>query len=262
MADGQGVIKPVLRRSETGSYPRLSIANSDTSLRAAIFDVDGVLLASPHERAWREALTGFADPIFFTTAIYQKQVAGKPRLAGARAALRALGVADVERQAPLYAARKQERLEQLIQLGPIVAFPDALRLVQAISALGWKMAVASSSMNANSMLQLVRLANDKPLLGLFNANLCGQTFQHGKPDPAIFLAAAAELAIEPIHCLVIEDAPAGIRAAHAGNMTALGIARSNDEATLAVAGADLVVDSLDDVDLAALAAGRCSRRFG
>jgi hypothetical protein len=45
-------------------------------LTTAIFDVDGVLLASPHERAWREALLGFADPVRFTSKIYQACVAG------------------------------------------------------------------------------------------------------------------------------------------------------------------------------------------
>jgi hypothetical protein len=61
----------------------------DRVLKAAIFDVDGVLLASTRERAWREALTGFAEPAGFTTAIYQAEVAGKQRLDGARAALAA-----------------------------------------------------------------------------------------------------------------------------------------------------------------------------
>ena len=56
-------------------------------LTACIFDVDGVLLASPHERAWREALVGFAAPAGITTAVYKAQDAGKPRMAGARAAL-------------------------------------------------------------------------------------------------------------------------------------------------------------------------------
>jgi len=49
------------------------------TLTAAIFDVDGVLLASPHERAWREALQCLAEPDHFTTAMYQAHVAGKPR---------------------------------------------------------------------------------------------------------------------------------------------------------------------------------------
>ena len=56
------------------------------ALLAAIFDVDGVLVASPHERAWREALAGFTDPARFTTEFYQAHVAGRRRLEGARSA--------------------------------------------------------------------------------------------------------------------------------------------------------------------------------
>src|ERR1700684_3232500 len=87
------------------------------ALTAGIFDVDGVLLASPHERAWREAHEGFADPGRFTTAMYEAHVAGKPRLSGARAALEALGVPDADRQAIRYADCKQKRLEELIEEG-------------------------------------------------------------------------------------------------------------------------------------------------
>src|SRR5471032_3231329 len=78
-------------------------------LTAGIFDVDGVLLASPHEQAWREALVGFAEPRLFTTAMYQAHVAGKPRLSGARAALEALGVPDADQRSIHYAECKQER---------------------------------------------------------------------------------------------------------------------------------------------------------
>ena len=60
----------------------------------AILDVDGVLLASPHERAWREALDGFADPAAFTPELYRSRVAGRPRYDGALAALVGLGVPE------------------------------------------------------------------------------------------------------------------------------------------------------------------------
>jgi beta-phosphoglucomutase-like phosphatase (HAD superfamily) len=106
------------------------------TLTAAIFDVDGLLLASPHERARREALQGFADPEHFTSTMYQAHVAGKLRLGGALAALEALGVPDAGRQAVVYAERKQKRLEELIDAGTVVAFPDALRFVKAVWALG------------------------------------------------------------------------------------------------------------------------------
>jgi beta-phosphoglucomutase-like phosphatase (HAD superfamily) len=57
------------------------------------------------------------------------------------------------------------------------------------------------------------------------------------------------------HCFVVEDAPAGVEAAKAGHMTALGVARLDDAAGLRAADADLVVTSLDDVALDRLAAG-------
>ncbi len=229
-------------------------------LTAAIFDVDGVLLASPHERAWRDALEGFADPASFTSDMYEDEVAGKPRLAGALAALEALGVPNAAGRAAAYAERKQKRLEELIHEGCVAAFPDALRFVQAVAELRWHMAAASSSKNANAMMKAIRLASGESLLDAFSVNVCGRDLPRGKPDPAIFLLAAKELKIEPAFCFVAEDAPAGIEAARAGGMTALGVARRGDEAVLWAAGADLVVTSLDEVAIDALAVGRLCRR--
>ena len=244
----------------SGHAPNGSDARNHRPLKAGIFDVDGVLLASPHERAWREALQGFADPAGFTTAIYQAEVAGRPRLDGARAALKAMGVADSDRRAAAYAVAKQARLEALIHAGAVEAFPDALRFVEAVAALGLPMAVASSSKNANRMMRPIRLASGRGLLAAFRANDCGRDLKHGKPDPQIFLLAAAELGMDPRDCFVAEDAPAGIEAARAGGMTALGVARLDDTIPLQAAGADLVVTTLDDVDISALACGRLSGR--
>lgn len=180
---------------------------------AAIFDVDGVLLASPHERAWREALDGLADPMLFTTALYQASVAGKPRASGALSALLALGVADAAALAPTYAIRKQARLEQLVQAGAVQAYPDAIRFVCALYRLGWPMAVASSSKNANAMMRMIIAEPGRSLFEMFSVNVCGRDLAHGKPDPEIFLLAASGLGIAAKQCVVLEDAPAGIEAA-------------------------------------------------
>jgi beta-phosphoglucomutase len=244
----------------TTSEPVRHSSERRKTLTAAIFDVDGVLLASPHERAWREALQGFADPARFTSAMYQAHVAGKPRLAGARAALEELGVPDAGRQAVIYAERKQKLLEELIHAGSVAAFPDALRFVQAVAALEWRMAVASSSKNANGMMQTIHLATGQSLLDVFSVNVCGRDLPQGKPNPAIFLLAAAELKVESACCFVAEDASAGIDAARAGGMTALGIARRGDAALLRAAGADLVVTSLDEIAINELADGQLCRR--
>ena len=230
------------------------------TLTAAIFDVDGVLLASPHERAWREALRGFADPDRFTTVMYESHVAGKPRLSGARAALEALGVPEAERQAVIYAENKQKCLEELIHAGSVAAFPDALRFVQAIDTLGWPMAVASSSKNANQMMRQIHVGAGRSLLDVFSVNVCGRDLRQGKPNPAIFLLAATEMRVAPAHCFVVEDAPSGIEAARAGRMTALGVARLRDASLLRTAGADLVVTSLDEIATDELADGRLCRR--
>jgi len=216
-------------------------------LAAVIFDVDGVLMDSPHERAWRQALAGFAAPDQFTTAFYQAHVAGKPRVAGALACLEALGVPDAAARAANYARVKQARLEALIAAGEVHPYPDALRLVESLLAAGWPMAAASSSKNANAMMAPIRLETGKALLACFKANVCGRDVSQGKPNPEIFLLAAEALGAPPDGCVVFEDAPAGVEAGRAGGMTTVGVARHGDAAPLRAAGANQVVASLDEV---------------
>ena len=120
-------------------------------LLGAIFDVDGVLVASPHERAWREALAGYADPARFTTEFYQAHVAGKPRLDGARATLEGLGVPAAAARTPEYARKKQALIDRLIAEGSFEAFPDAVRFASALHVAGLRLALASSSRNVAAM---------------------------------------------------------------------------------------------------------------
>jgi len=255
--------------------------------RGAIFDVDGVLVDSPHERAWRETLqllmeTDWRDvqprttyaPERFAPAVYQEVVAGKPRLSGARAALEYFGVPDAGRRAEEYAERKQRQVVELIGAGKFLAFPDALRFILAVKGLGILVAAASSSKNAGLFLKRIRLDEFAAEQGLhydfiefgmtlqdiFDADVTGRDFPQGKPHPMIFLTAAEELDVAPQECFVVEDATSGVQAAKAGNMAALGVARLGDEELLHRAGADLVVTTLDDVDLDALAEGRLERR--
>jgi beta-phosphoglucomutase-like phosphatase (HAD superfamily) len=212
-------------------------------------------------------------PERFTTAVYQEVVAGKPRMSGAEAVLRYFNVPDAQQRASEYADCKQHRLIELIDAGEFSAFPDALRLVLALRARGVRLAAASSSKNANRFMALIPMARRArevglseaavvpglTLLDLFDANVCGRDLPHGKPHPALFLLAAQELGATPSSCVVIEDAPSGIQAARAGNMAALGIARFDDAVLLADAGADLVVETLDQVDAGALAQGRLAK---
>jgi beta-phosphoglucomutase len=246
-----------------------------TQLSAVIFDVDGVLVESPHERAWRHSLTSLITtewgaeigqtsytPELFTTAVYQSEVAGKPRLSGARAALEYFRVPQAEERTPVYAAQKQRYLEQLINAGVFVAFPDGVRFVRRLLAAGVHLAAASSSKNANEFLRRIPLDHGQTLLDVFTVNVCGRDLAHGKPDPEIFLLAARELEAAPASCIVVEDAPAGVQAGRAAGMATIGVARVQDDALLEAAGADLVVRTLDEVDFAKMLNGRLERVDG
>jgi beta-phosphoglucomutase len=255
--------------------------------RGAIFDVDGVLVDSPHEQAWREGLqqlmenewsdirpqTSYA-PEKFTPEVYQRVMSGKPRYAGAQAVLEHFGMPDPEQHGREYGDRKQVMIVELIEASQFHAYPDALRFVLAVKDAGLRVAAASSSKNANAFLERIRLDEfaeaeglsydfvrpGYSLLDILDANVSGRDFEQGKPHPEIFLTAAEELGVPPGECFVVEDAVNGVQAAKAGNMAALGLARADDEELLAGANADLVVTSLDDVSLDALAEGRLERR--
>ena len=225
------------------------------AIAGVIFDIDGVLVDSPHEAAWRQALTGFADPAKLTGELYQAAIAGRPRLDGARAALRSLGVADAELRAPDYAAAKQAILIAMIEAGKFAVYADAMDFLLAAKHAGLRLAAASSSKNANLMLGRIALPGGGTLLDAFDANLCGVEVAHGKPAPDLFLAAAAGLVLSPERCVVVEDAGVGIQAALAGRMRALGIARHGDRTLLEAAGAELVVSSLAQVAVDRLVLG-------
>jgi HAD superfamily hydrolase (TIGR01509 family) len=240
---------------------------------AAILDVDGVLVDSPHERAWRETLeqlmttrwrdlrgqTAYA-PDRFTASLYQHEVSGKPRLSGARAALEYFELPDLDARAAEYAELKQRRVTELIEAGEFTPFPDALPFVRALRAVGLRLAVASSSKNAAGLLRRIAAGPRRTLLDCFDADTSGRPLAHGKPHPEIFLAAAEALGEQPAGCFVVEDAIAGVQAAKAAGMAALGLARSGETEELAGAGADLVVRTLDDVDIDGLRAGRLAER--
>jgi len=253
----------------------------------AIFDVDGVLVDSPHEAAWRDAFTelmesDWADireqttwtPEAFTAEVYQQVLSGKPRMDGALAALEHFGVPDPQSRVDAYAEHKQEMVVELIEAGKFSAYPDALRFLLAIKDAGIAVAAASSSKNAGLFLRQIRvdqfaeedgLAYDwiEPgltLLEAFDADTSGRHFEQGKPHPEIFLTSARELGVDPDSAFVIEDAVSGVQAAKAGAFAAIGLARHDDEASLAEADADIVVSTLDEVDLAAVAQGRLARR--
>jgi beta-phosphoglucomutase len=100
---------------------------------------------------------------------------------------------------------------------PEEIFPGVKEMIQDIRASGIKIALASSSKNADTVLTLLNIKN------LFDVIVDGTMITHTKPDPEIFLLAAKKLNLPPSKCLVFEDAEAGVEAAIAAGMKCIGI---------------------------------------
>src|SRR6185437_5526169 len=125
--------------------------------QGAIFDVYGVLVDSPHDQAWREALRDLMDgdwrdirdrtaysPERFTKTVYQQVMAGLPRLAGARAVLEYFKVPDSGTRARQYAAAKRNLATRMAEAGQLVACADGLRFVLMAKNAGIPVAAACS----------------------------------------------------------------------------------------------------------------------
>ncbi|HKP11386.1 MAG TPA: HAD family phosphatase, partial [Blastocatellia bacterium] len=82
----------------------------------------------------------------------------------------------------------------------------------------------------------------------FDAIVSAEEVERGKPDPQIFLTAAAKVRTPPARCVVVEDAPAGTEAARRAGMRAIGVLTTHDRLE-----ADVVVRSLDELGDAAFA---------
>jgi len=208
---------------------------------AVIWDVDGVLIDSgeQHRRAWeqlaREEGLPYSDAAFWAT-FGMRNGDIFPRMFGVSGPPERI-VALGERKEALYRALLAE---------DAVALPGAKELLAALHAAGYRQALGSSAPPANleAIISLLGIAS------FLNAIVSGEHVAHGKPAPDIFLAAAERLQVLPAHCLVIEDAPAGVAAAHAGGMRCLAVRRAGQPDAPGLDAADALVDSLTDANLA------------
>lgn len=135
--------------------------------------------------------------------------------------------------------RRKEALYREIVANDFPAMDGARELIRELHAAGFKLAVGSSGPPENVALAVEKLdARD-----LFHAVVTGADVSRGKPDPQVFLTAAARLGVEPGHCAVIEDAPVGIAAANAAGMASIALLSTGHTRERSAA-ARLIVDAL------------------
>ena len=104
------------------------------------------------------------------------------------------------------------RLEAL--RGNVMAMPGAFALLDWAAAKGLPRALATSSFRGHAEVSLAEAA----LMGRFDVEVTGDEVQFGKPAPDLFLHAAKRMGAEPAACIVVEDSPFGVQAAHAAGM--------------------------------------------
>jgi sugar-phosphatase len=129
----------------------------------------------------------------------------------------------------------------------VSVMPGAIELLQLIPDSHWGVVTSGRSHLATSRLQLARIPIPKVMV-------TASDVAQGKPHPEPYLKGAELLGFDPKECLVIEDAPAGIRAAHAADMRVIGLTSTYPESALSEA--DFVVSKLAHVQVGLDGAGK------
>jgi sugar-phosphatase len=198
--------------------------------KAILFDLDGVLVDSAEcvERTWSEWSARREVDLRKVLEIAH----GRRTIETLRAVAPHLATDAEVRELEGRAATIVEGLREI---------PGARELLGGLPPDAW--AVVTSGTLAVAEFRLGHLG--LPVPAVF---VTADDISRGKPDPEGYLKAAARLAQEPRDCIVIEDAPAGIEAAHAGGMRAIGITSTYPRDRLSHA--DYVVGRLLDISIA------------
>jgi len=195
--------------------------------KGIVFDLDGVICSTDdyHYLAWK----ALADQLGIE---FDRQI--NNRLRGV-SRMESLGIV-LEKTDKTYSNAEKAQLaevknelyrELLGQMSKADLSGEVRDTLNALRKKGLKLAIGSSSKNTPFILERIGLS------GFFDAVSDGNNIARSKPDPEVFLKAAAMLGLNPGDCLVVEDAHAGVEAAVAGGFdcAAMGDARDDERAT-------------------------------
>ncbi len=143
--------------------------------------------------------------------------------------------------------RKEELFREILRRD-YPGMDGAAELIDDLQQAGFSLALGSSGPPDNVNLVLDHLGRRSAFRGVVTA----VDVQRGKPDPQVFLLAAERAEVAPPHCVVIEDAPAGVAAAQAAGMKCIALV-STGRVRDSLLSADLVVDSLRELNAARIA---------
>lgn len=193
-------------------------------IKGIIFDLDGVLVFTDqfHFAAWKQ----LASELGYTIdEEMNSRLRGVSRMDSLNIVLEKYeGILSNEQKVVLADRKNKIYLNYLENMVPSDVSNAVRKTLADLHERGYKIALGSSSRNAKIILKKVALEE------AFDAISDGTNISKSKPDPEVFLKAAEYLDLQPEECIVVEDAYAGIDAAKAGNMQAVGIGEANSYA--------------------------------
>lgn len=191
--------------------------------KAVIFDLDGVICHTDkyHYMAWKQLADKLG--IYFDEEI-NNRLRGISRMESLEIVLeRYEGEPFKENEKKALAENKNKIYKNYLrEMSPKDLSQEVSDTLKRLRGLGLKLAIGSSSKNAEFILKQIGLE------GYFDAISDGNNITHSKPNPEVFIKAADYLNVAPKECLVVEDAQAGIEAAHRADMDSAGIGEAAD----------------------------------
>ncbi|MCD8540845.1 MAG: beta-phosphoglucomutase [Leadbetterella sp.] len=184
---------------------------------AFLFDLDGVLVDTAvfHFQAWRRLTKELG---FDIDGEFNETLKGISRMDSLERILEHGKISLSHEEKEAYARRKNDWYLELVNgMTPADVLPGVEDFLKAAKALGIKTALGSASKNAQVILEKTGI------LPYFDAIIDGNHVSRSKPDPEVFLKGAEALQVPNGECVVFEDAFAGIQAAKAADMYAVGI---------------------------------------
>lgn len=192
-------------------------------IKALIFDLDGVLVSTDeqHYLGWQALADKLGIP--FSREV-NNRFRGVSRMACMDILEEVGGKHYSDQEKIIYATWKNDYYRSLLEeLTPADLSEEVKTTLDALRGKGIRLAIGSSSKNAKLILERIGMAD------YFDAISDGTNISKSKPEPEVFLKAAEFLGLKPEECLVVEDAAAGVDAAHAGGMKAAAVGDAADK---------------------------------
>ncbi|OJX38272.1 MAG: beta-phosphoglucomutase [Chloroflexi bacterium 44-23] len=201
-------------------------------IRAFLFDLDGVLTDTSefHFLAWKRLGEDLQIPF---NREQNEALRGVSRRESLALLLQGKTVTEEEAQ-QLMERKNRYYVDYIKKLTPANVLPGSREILIELASMGLKRMIVSASKNAALVIKLLQIGD------LIDGVVDGSSQARSKPAPDLFLLAAKALDLDPKFCLVLEDAAAGIEAAHAAGMLAVGLGPVER-----VGAAELVIPSLE-----------------